>query len=342
MIHVETQPLSHTLHQVDEVCARWIRVLNDPRWITVCKSVDALPRVLRFSEPHAGPVKLCLKGDGAQLLVVLDPLQWPSMRVVQQLLDERRKDAVVNLWAHHALHQLRAIGCEVDRCQWVGDTQLRPAARVSVQWRGYVVDLYPEPASARFVDGLQSFLTTLEMPMSTRLAQWPLATSVTLGERSFSLSRIEALKVGDWVLWGAADCVVLRVHGAASASGFALVAACQLSTKELTMEEALHEEVSAVAPEEALQSLTTEDVTETVQSTYAGLQVHVRFEIDGPAMTVAQATSLVPGEVLVLPTSVDQSQIRLRCQGRCFAYGELVNVGGQMGVRIIEVGGHDV
>ena len=98
------------------------------------------------------------------------------------------------------------------------------------------------------------------------------------------------------------------------------------------MEEALHVEAHAVEAED----------TEHLHSTYAGLQVNVRFEIDGPAMTVAQAVGLAPGEVLVLPTPVDQTRVRLRCQGRSFAYGELVNVGGQMGVRIVEVGGPDV
>ena len=108
------------------------------------------------------------------------------------------------------------------------------------------------------------------------------------------------------------------------------------------MEDTLHEEAKAVAFEEPLQTLAKEDNTETRPASYAGLQVNVRFEIDGPAMTVAQAISLKPGEVIALPTPVDQARVRLRCQGRCFAYGELVNVGGQMGVRIVEVGGPDV
>lgn len=100
------------------------------------------------------------------------------------------------------------------------------------------------------------------------------------------------------------------------------------------MEEALHVATHAVEFEE--------DPPKPLHTTYANLQVKVRFEIDGPAMTVAQAVSLAPGEVIVLPTPVDQAQVRLRCQGQCFAYGELVNVGGQLGVRIIELGGQDV
>jgi type III secretion protein Q len=79
-----------------------------------------------------------------------------------------------------------------------------------------------------------------------------------------------------------------------------------------------------------------------LHSDYASLQLKIRFEIDGPELTVAQAASLAPGEVIALSIPVDQAHVRLRCQGRCFAYGELVNVGGQLGVRMIEVGGLDV
>lgn len=334
MIHVETQTLSQALHRVDEAAARWVRVLNDPRWVRVRKLDDALPRTLRFSEPPHHPVKLRLTGDGAQLLVVLDEAQWPSLHLLKQISDQSRKDAVVNLWARQALSQLRDVGCKAERCHWDSEAQLPVAARVSVQLNGCLVDLYPESASDRFVDGLQTFLADHPVPMTTRLAQWPLVSSVTLGARSFSLSRIEALKVGDWVLWGSSSNVTLRIYGAVSSTASGLVAACQLSTKELTMEEALHEEAPMVEAD-------AED-TEFLHSTYAGLQVNVRFEIDGPAVTVAQAAGLAPGEVLVLPIPVDQTRVRLRCQGRCFAYGELVNVGGQMGVRIVEVGGPDV
>jgi type III secretion system YscQ/HrcQ family protein len=334
MIQVETQPLSQALHHVDAAAVRWVRVLNDPRWYHARTLDGSLPRTLRFSEHPHHPVKLRLKGDGAQLLVVLDEAQWPSLQVLKQMSDQPRRDALINLWAHQALSQLRDVGCKAERCHWDSEAQLTVAARVSVRLNGCLVDLYPESASDRFVDGLQTFLADLPVPLTTRLAQWPLASAVTLGERSFALSRIEALKVGDWVLWGMSDCVALRIHGAVSSTASGLVATCQLNIKELTMEEALHEEVPMVEAE-------AEDA-EFLHSTYAGLQVNVRFEIDGPAMTVAQAIGLAPGEVLVLSTPVDQTRVRLRCQGRCFAYGELVNVGGQMGVRIVEVGGADV
>lgn len=342
MIHVETQPLSHTLHPVDEVAARWFRVLNDPRWIGARKPGNIMPRLQPSIEPLHHPVTLRLKGGGAHLLVVLDEAQWPSVRLLQQISDPSRQEAVVNLWAHEALRQLRDVGCHVERCHLDADAQLPSAACVSMQLGECVVDLYPETASDRFVEGMQKFLTGLALPVTQRLLQWPLASSVTLAERSFSLSRLEALKRDDLVFWGASDVVMLRVYGTDSGAASGMVAACQLNTKDLTMEDTLHEEAKAVAFEEPLQTLAKEDNTETRPASYAGLQVNVRFEIDGPAMTVAQAIGFKPGEVIALPTPVDQARVRLRCQGRCFAHGELVNVGGQLGVRIIDVGGQDV
>jgi type III secretion system YscQ/HrcQ family protein len=334
MIHVETQPLSHALHHVDAVAARWGRMLNDARWINLQQSVEMLPRTQRFSDPLDFPVTFCLKGDGARLLVVLDERQWPVMGLLKQISDHPRKEAVVNLWTRQVLTQLRDVGCQVEHCIWTDDAQLPPAARVSLQFGDYALNLYPENASARFLDGLQTFLTTLAVPMRLRLAQWPLATLVTLGERSFSLSRLGTLKVGDMVFWGRSSCEAIRIQGSVSRCSSGLVAACQTRTGELTMKEALHQESHSVALEE--------DNTETLHTAYASLQLKIRFEIDGPELTVAQAASLVPGEVIALPIPVDQAHVRLRCQGRCFAHGELVNVGGQLGVRILEVGGLDV
>lgn len=334
MIHVETQPLSSALHLVDEIAARWFRMLNDPCWINVFQSVDALPRTQRFSEPLDVSVTLCLKGCGARLLLVLDERQWPVIRVIKQIQDHPRKEAVVNLWVHQALVQLRALECQVERCYWEVDAQLPHGSRVSVQFSGYMLDLYPEIASNQFLVNLEKFLKTHAVPMSTRLAQWPLATTLTLGERSFSFSRLEDLKEGDLVFWGRANCVAIRVHGSGCSGALGLVAACQLTTGELTMKEVFHQQSNAVT--------LSEENTELLHTDFASLQQKVGFEIDGPEMTVAQAVSLVPGAVIALPIPVDQAHIRLRCQGRCFAYGELVNVGGNLGVRIIEVGGHDV
>ncbi len=330
MIHVKTQPLAQALHQVDEAAAHWVRALNDSRWASVRMSDDLPPRELRFSEPLSRPVKLRLNGSGAQLLVVLDEAQWPSLHVIQQMEDPSRRDAVLNIWACQVKDQLHQVGLKVERCQWEIDARLDAAARVPVKLNGYMVDLYPETASERYVEGLQNFLANLPLPMTVRLAQWPLASSVTLWTRSFSLSRMSSLHVGDLMLLGMQGQAVLRIHGAQSGRSADLVAACQLNTKELTMEEALHEEISAAEFED--------EVASTLHGSFAGLQVNVQFEIAGPVMSVAQAIGLAPGEIVVLPTPVDHSRVRLRCQGRCFAYGELVNVGGQMGVRIIEIG----
>ena len=94
--------------------------------------------------------------------------------------------------------------------------------------------------------------------------------------------------------------------------------------------------------DELIQSLTLNEKKEALHSDYSGLRVRVKFEVDGPAMTIGQALALVAGEVIELQDPIDNTRVYLRCQGRCFAMGELVNVGGQLGVRIIETGEKDV
>ena len=131
------------------------------------------------------------------------------------------------------------------------------------------------------------------------------------------------------MLWTRSADVELLAEGSDNANTSTLLALCQLNAKDLIVEETPNENANFVKLES--------DATDRLQTTCLTLKVTVRFEIEGPLMTVAQAVGLASGDVIVLPTPVDEARVALRCQGRCFAYGELVAVGGQVGVRILEV-----
>ena len=328
-VQVQIQPLSQAIQQVDKVAARWFRALNDTRWNNVGASDKAQYRTLRVYRSHTKPMKLRLSKGDATLNVVIDQMQWPAIGVLQQIDDHFRKEAVLNLLAYQTLSSLHEMGCEIPRCHLDADAHLDPASIVSVQLFGYTVDLYPNAESEQFLNKLQTFLNTLAVPVTPRLVNWPLATIVMLGSKAFLLSRLNALRVGDWVLWNRSEDVGLYVKGAENVKTSELLALCQLNAKDLIVEEIPNQNTHFIKGES--------DAAEHLQTICTTLKVIVRFEIDGPSMTVATAVGLAPGDVIVLPAPVDQARVALRCQGRCFAYGELVAVGGQVGVRVLEV-----
>jgi type III secretion protein Q len=91
---------------------------------------------------------------------------------------------------------------------------------------------------------------------------------------------------------------------------------------------------------------TMTDVETDVQSDYLddpttldanALSLPIRFEIDTVPMPVSQLTALRPGYVVELTVPLADSRIRLSAHGQTLGFGELVTVGDQLGVRILEM-----
>jgi len=337
----QISPLSQALHRVDDVAAKWFRILNDERWIGLGGYISSLS-VKLFKASHRVPVKLYLKGDGAQILIVLDETQWPALGVANQFDDIQKRDVIINILSQPVLQKFCEIGIQVDTCYSAISAQPKPESRISVSINGYLVDLHPEHTADGFFVGMRSLLAKIGTPISTRISRWLLPTFLKLDERTFLLSHLEALKVGDLIFLRAVDYLQIRVFACYEERTSDLVAKCQVNKRELKMEEALHRAETVLASDELVQSLPLNEKKEILHSDYSGLRVRVKFEVDGPAMTIGEAVALVAGEVIELQDHIDNTRVYLRCQGRCFATGELVNVGGQLGVRIIETGDKNV
>lgn len=71
------------------------------------------------------------------------------------------------------------------------------------------------------------------------------------------------------------------------------------------------------------------------------LQLPVAIEIETVTLPLVQLSALRAGYVLELPAPVREARVRLMAYGQMIGSGELVSVGDQLGVRIIQMAGAD-
>lgn len=67
------------------------------------------------------------------------------------------------------------------------------------------------------------------------------------------------------------------------------------------------------------------------------LNLPVKFELDTVPMPVVQLSALRPGYVVELPVPIADARIRLTSYGQTIGTGELVTVGDQLGVRVLQM-----
>lgn len=69
------------------------------------------------------------------------------------------------------------------------------------------------------------------------------------------------------------------------------------------------------------------------------IELPINLEIDTIALSVSRLSTLGRGQVIELPVSVDDTQVRLVSYGQTLGLGQLVVVGDRLGVQIISMGG---
>lgn len=67
------------------------------------------------------------------------------------------------------------------------------------------------------------------------------------------------------------------------------------------------------------------------------LNLPVKFELDTVSMPVVQLSALRPGYVVELPVPIADARVRLTSYGQTIGSGELVTVGDQLGVRVLNL-----
>lgn len=199
--------------------------------------------------------------------------------------------------------------------------------------------------SARFAGGEGAFCLR-DGPAARKLVAWLIGVSPTTGARppglsfpvgiemgpvTLSLEELRSLRHGDVVMPGApldVDRFLLRVAG--SIRAYAVRQDGDYRLERITMTEDKRENV----PEDTADPRSDESPLIDSESLTVAVTVEVgcaEFELDA-------LTALRPGSVLSIPGSSPERAL-IRANGRVVARGELVQVGGELGVRVL--GGRD-
>ncbi|WP_206956692.1 type III secretion system cytoplasmic ring protein SctQ [Trinickia acidisoli] len=163
---------------------------------------------------------------------------------------------------------------------------------------------------------------------------------LVVGAKTYRIATLRTLRMGDVLLRAldpalagtcaeppqAADLRALwGMHGSVQLAATARLEGCTLTLKEtptMSYETEDHDAGTASGDEPI-------DIGE--------LNLPVKFELDTVQMPVVQLSALRPGYVVELPVPIADARIRLTSYGQTIGTGELVTVGDQLGVRVLQM-----
>jgi type III secretion protein Q len=190
------------------------------------------------------------------------------------------------------------------------------------------------------VEAIAGCLARQRVPLARHTSTIPVPGRLIVGAKTYRIAALRTLRPGD---------ILLRTVEPSLAASFAdparpielralwgmpgavqLAAPVHLEGKTLTLqgtpsmshETEEHDDAATEADEPI-------DIGE--------LNLPVKFELDTIPMPVVQLSALRPGYVVELPVPIADARIRLTAYGQIIGTGELVTVGGQLGVRVLQM-----
>jgi len=280
------------------------------------------------------------------LTALIDLASHPALEMIALDTDRPRRIALANLWLAPLLEKLVAHGYpQPTVAELTLADDATPAQGLAFEFQHVSADTCPDVADvAVIVDLPPALATLLERQWLTAagatqaLPALSLPTHLRLRSRNCSQALLASLRCGDILLgWqprgnyvrGAPiDNVALRwgVSNGWCASALASVAAHTITLENKPMTTTYNLDNDQPADLEAVDAAQQIDVGQ--------LEIPVHLEIVTLNLPIAQIAALESGCILELPVPVDDAQIRLVSHGQVLAFGELVAVGGQLGLQI--------
>jgi type III secretion protein Q len=182
------------------------------------------------------------------------------------------------------------------------------------------------------------------LPFTQRVSEIRVPGYLLVGERRLTIKTLGGLRPGDVVL-RAASPALRALDGTDAASDLELrwgpagthqfVARVTLDGQHLV----LNTDPTMIYTNDRPDLGTTDAESST---SIDELDLPVKFEIETVTLPLVQLSALRAGYVLELPATLRDARVRLVSYGQLIGIGELVTVGEQMGVRVIEMfGSHD-
>ncbi|WP_181885562.1 type III secretion system cytoplasmic ring protein SctQ [Trinickia dinghuensis] len=187
-------------------------------------------------------------------------------------------------------------------------------------------------------------LADLHVPLSRALSEIPVPGCARLGTPVLAVHTLESLRPGDVLLrvldpalsgWFAPPARPLELHVLWGLGG-----ARQLGVRATLDGTRLVLDSDPLMTQDTFRpdTLPSTDDAASIDS----LQLPVSIEIETVTLPLVQLSALRAGYVLELPVTVRDARVRLMSYGQMIGSGELVSVGDQLGVRIIQMSGtHD-
>jgi type III secretion protein Q len=349
------------LPEVAPHSARLSRTLCDARlrnWLAQAHGVAGWRAVDKAARTDArtGWVELRCAGGGAR--IGFDPALYPALASAaahsvgdaDSALSATLRNAVATMMLAPALDVMQDFGDDMHIASLRDDSDAadRRAASDALTVRfthdGRSHECLFAEIDASSLALVDDYLASLRVPLSRSLSEIPVPGCARLGETLLAVHTLERLRPGDvllgsinpelsgWfdrpaqplgihVLWGLAG--ARRLGARATLDGTRLV----LNSDPIMTQDA--------PPPDAIPSA---DETTSLDT----LQLPVTIEVETVKLPLVQLSALRAGYVLELPTAVRDARVRLMSYGQMIGSGELVSVGDQLGVRIIQMSGaHD-
>ncbi|WP_442783011.1 type III secretion system cytoplasmic ring protein SctQ [Collimonas fungivorans] len=289
---------------------------------------------------------LRLDSSHGVLTALIDLSGHPALEAIALDSDRQRSTALANLWLAPLLETLAANGYPQPSVAELTLTGASTAIQgLAFGFRLAATETCPGVAEV-------AVIVDLPLPLAALLErQWlaapgaaqalpaalSLPTHLRLRSRHCSQTLLTSLRCGDILLgWqprgnhirGAAiDNVTLRWG---VGNGWCATAQASVAAHTITLE---NKPMTTYNLDN--DQLAEREVTEAAEQIDVGqLEIPVHLEIVTLNLPIAQIAALESGCILELPVPVDDAQIRLVSHGQVLAFGELVAVGGQLGLQI--------
>ncbi|MCZ2498201.1 hypothetical protein GN316_15655 [Xylophilus sp. Kf1] len=290
-----------------------------------CVEVEAVAQVVT-----QGALQATVRTPFGAARLAIATAQWPALAGAATLDDDVRRNAVAGWLVRARMGSLAALvsAIELD----AGPPRDVPATGVFLHSDSVRIDVLT--ADDGLLQAIEAALAQRVPALADAALQRRLPSRFLLASRAVSVGRLRALRVGDVVLlpsvastesglnarwsWGDGGPAELCAHVFLRGSSMSLKLLPALA------DTAEYETISDGSPPTTVELL-------------ARLELPIAVELAGPLLRLADIARLTAGDVLEMPVPIDQAQVRLTVARQALGWGELVAIGGRLGVRILRI-----
>jgi type III secretion protein Q len=254
--------------------------------------------------------------------------------------------AVVALLLEPLLAALDHLGAsDVDVSGWRRYESMKPTLNLSFTHGGRLIECRLGAVDNGWKELLERHVNRHRVPFANRISEINVPGYFCVGEKTLSIQALNGLRPGDVILRAVPQDwrTLLDGSGTSITTGIVwgppgahqLLAGATLAGNQL---------VITTDPSMTYSNERTDGAHMDVDTAGSldDLDVPVKFEIETVTLPLVQLSALRAGYVLELPGTLRDARIRLVSYGQLIGFGELVTVGEQLGVRVIQMfSGHD-